>query len=233
MDNKTKLEQFETITRWLNHVINKYKHEPDFCSTTLKIQTCLESEQDFICYVADYFGIPKQYTGLLTMSNPHMQIMPLHLLESNHLIPEEKVCELIQFLDFYNEEQHNKIRKRLRHFESVFYIFKNYPIFDKARQEYILKLFHDPKFYYKNVYVEENLPEKLQNQLLVYLTKKELLNYVYIFKDTAFKDHMNIIDTISHYALDYPKIETTEDVTLSDQFGYVDTDSIRKECEEE
>lgn len=229
-DLKSKLENFERITNWLGDILKKYNEKERLIDKNiLKFQNAFENTQVIMKLVAKAKHIPKQFRNVFAVLPKKEKIDFINILETAEILDEESCISLLNFIDFYYSGNDYKVQS-LRRYEATLLAFKIFDLVDEKIQRFIVHLYTDPTFYYYQVFGEIGIDnDHLLDMLISLQTKEKMINFLQIFKDymSAYPDLLN---TIYQYAL--VGDETCKDdkiKDLLDQFGYADTDSIRRE----
>ncbi len=229
-DLKSKLENFERITNWLRDILDKYNDkERAIDKNGMKFQKAFENPQILMKLVAKANHIPKQFRKVFSVLPKKEKIDFINILKTAEILGEESSITLLNFIDFYYSGN-DYIVQSLRRYEATLLAFKTFNFSDEERQRFIVQLYTDPTFYYYQVFGEIGIEDEyLLDKLISIKTREKMLNFLKIFPKFT-ELYSTLFVTVENYAL--VGDETCKDdkiKDLLDQFGYVDTDSIRRE----
>lgn len=234
---RIKLENFVRITNWLGDILKKYNEtERLIDKNILKFQNAFENPQVIMKLVAKAKHIPKQFRNVFAVLQKKEKIDFINILETAEILDEESCISLLNFIDFYYSGN-DYIAQSLRRYEATLLAFKIFDLGDEEIQRFIVHLYTDPQFYYTQVFIELGIEDEyLLDKLISIKTREKMLNFLVIFPKFT-ELYPSLVVTIENYALvgdetckDNKKDKIQE---LLDKFGYVDTDSIQREEENE
>lgn len=233
MDNlKVKIENFERITNWLGDMLDKYKDDKKVYKNAIKFQNAFENPQVLMKLVAKANHIPNEFRNVFAVLPKKEKIDFIIILITAEILEEESCITLLNFIDFYYSGN-DYIEKSLRRYEATLLAFKTFDFGDEEMQRFIVRLYTDPTFYYYQIFEEIGIDnEHLLCMLISIQTKEKMLNFLQIFKDYM-SSYPDLFNTIYQYALLEDNKEKDKIQELLDKFGYVDTDSIQREEENE
>lgn len=229
-DLKIKLENFDRITNWFGDILDKHNDkERAIDKNAMKFQKSFENPQILMKLVAKACHMPKHFRKVFAVLPKKEKIDFINILKQSEILEEESCISLLNFIDFYYSGN-DTIVQSLRHYEAALFAFKIFDFGDMERQHFILNIYKEPKFYYYQVFIELGITDiTLVDKFIELKTRDRMLNYVNLFTSYQ-KIYPNLLITIENYALigdETCKDDKIKD--LLDQFGYVDTDSIRRE----
>lgn len=237
-DLKNKLENFDRITNWFGDMLDKHKDkESHIYINGLKFQKALENQQVLMKLVAKACHMSKCFRKVFAVLSKKEKIDFINILKTAEMLEEQSCISLLNFIDFYYESNHYIIRN-LRHYEAALLAFKTFDFGDEERQRFIVHLYTDPKFYYKQVFIEAGIVDQsLIDKLILIKTREKMLNFLKMFPKYM-ELYPNLFVTVANYSLveEENSCEDNEKDKIQeklDQFGYMDTDSIRREEESE
>lgn len=231
-DLKIKLENFERITNWFGDILDKYKDkERPIDKNGMKFQKAFENPQILMKLVAKACHMPKHFRKVFAVLPKNEKIDFINILKTAEILEEESCISLLNFIDFYYSGN-DSIVQSLRHYEAALLAFKTFDFGDMDRQQFILNIYKDPSFYYYQVFKELGITEiTLVEKFIELKTRDKMLNYVNLFSSYQ-TIYPTLLITIENYALVGDETCKNDKIReLLDQFGYVDTDSIRREEE--
>lgn len=232
-DLKNKLENFDRITNWLGDILKKYNEKERLIDKNiLKFQNAFENPQVLMKLVAKANHIPNKFRNVFAVLPKKEKIDFIIILITAEILEEESCITLLNFIDFYYSGN-DYIEKSLRRYEATLLAFKTFDFGDEEMQQFIVRLYTDPTFYYYQNFEEIGIDnEHLLGMLISIQTKEKMINFLQIFKDYM-SIYPDLFNTIYKYALLEDNKEKDKIQELLDKFGYVDTDSIQREEENE